>query len=388
MNTDASFHEQIADAYEHLYDIAALRSHPLVGLMPAKLESKARAWRLHGVLLKAIDDIAPGASAPPHSKEWRRHRLMTLRYVEGLAVQNTAAELSISRRQFYRVHEEAIAAIADVIALTSSGATEAVVPDRLDLLRSEAARVTSGSHVSPSDIVRKVAEVLRPVCEQRGVTLRIDDLASVQAFACDAALLRQLLLALLDYLIERSLRTEIGIARIAGAQAGLSLMVATSIVDAHPERLAALNDMAQICNIALSPVRDSAGLCGFELRALTAPMSRVVLVLDDNTDMLELYERYLSPHGFTVYLASTLDAALKHIAHAVPDAVFLDVMMPNLDGWDVLQLLSHQPDTQEIPIVICSVLQQQELALSLGAAAFVGKPFSPETLLAALRQLM
>jgi CheY-like chemotaxis protein len=70
-----------------------------------------------------------------------------------------------------------------------------------------------------------------------------------------------------------------------------------------------------------------------------------------------------------------------------PDIIVLDLMMPEQDGWDLLQLLSNQPDTAHIPIMICSVLKQKQLALSLGAAAFLEKPFTEQALLEMLEKL-
>jgi adenylate cyclase len=63
------------------------------------------------------------------------------------------------------------------------------------------------------------------------------------------------------------------------------------------------------------------------------------------------------------------------------------VMMPERDGWDLLQALRHNPATYDIPVIICSVLRQHELALALGAAAYLSKPISEHSLLQALAEL-
>jgi hypothetical protein len=80
-----TFVKHLADAYEHLYDIVSLRSHPLTNLLVLHTEArKEKAWQLHNLLLDVIQDLNPGAKAPVFSREWRRHRLMTLRYIDGL----------------------------------------------------------------------------------------------------------------------------------------------------------------------------------------------------------------------------------------------------------------------------------------------------------------
>ena len=76
------------------------------------------------------------------------------------------------------------------------------------------------------------------------------------------------------------------------------------------------------------------------------------------------------------------------LAHQLrPYAITLDLMMPDQDGWDVLQMLLNQPETQHIPVIVCSVLRQRDLALSLGASLFLEKPVSEQSLLSAMEAL-
>jgi CheY-like chemotaxis protein len=111
-----------------------------------------------------------------------------------------------------------------------------------------------------------------------------------------------------------------------------------------------------------------------------------VLLVDDNPDTLRLFRRYLSGSAFRPIDAAsgrqTLDLARK----LRPRIIVLDVMLPNQDGWEVLQALKHDWETETIPVVICSVLQQRELALSLGAADFLEKPVSRDALLQVLQR--
>ncbi len=126
-------------------------------------------------------------------------------------------------------------------------------------------------------------------------------------------------------------------------------------------------------------------MIGFDVQLPVA--ERTVLIVDDNRDVLELFSRYLSPHHYRVASAQTAAQALDLARRLQPHAITLDLMMPHQDGWDVLQMLLNQPDTCQIPILVCSVLQQKELALSLGATAFLEKPVTEPVLLATLRAL-
>jgi CheY-like chemotaxis protein len=67
-----------------------------------------------------------------------------------------------------------------------------------------------------------------------------------------------------------------------------------------------------------------------------------------------------------------------------PQAILLDVMMPQVDGWKVLARLRQHPATEQIPVIVCTIMAQEELALALGAGGFLRKPVSRQDFLDAL----
>jgi CheY-like chemotaxis protein len=67
-----------------------------------------------------------------------------------------------------------------------------------------------------------------------------------------------------------------------------------------------------------------------------------------------------------------------------PKVIVLDVMMPQIDGWELLASLRQHPNTSHIPVVVCTILPQEDMALSLGASGFVRKPVTRHIFLAAL----
>ena len=112
-----------------------------------------------------------------------------------------------------------------------------------------------------------------------------------------------------------------------------------------------------------------------------------VLVVDDNADTLQLFGRYAS--GTRYCLTGTRDPgqALRLVGELDPQVIVLDVMMPEVDGWELLARLRADPHTSEAAIVICTVLPQEALALALGADAFLQKPVGQEAFLAVLDRL-
>lgn len=115
--------------------------------------------------------------------------------------------------------------------------------------------------------------------------------------------------------------------------------------------------------------------------------ARTILCIDDDAQIISLYERYLTPQGFRVIGATNAVTAREIARRIKPYAITLDIMMPEMDGWSVLQELKADPETHNIPVIICSIVEEEEKGFSLGAADYLVKPISGEDLLGSLRLL-
>ncbi len=115
--------------------------------------------------------------------------------------------------------------------------------------------------------------------------------------------------------------------------------------------------------------------------------TRVVLAIDDERQLIQLYERYLAPHGYRVLALSDPTDAVLRAQEVEPYAILLDVMMPGRDGWQVLKDLQANPATASIPVIMCSILENQSQWQELGAKAYVTKPVLEEDLVQALEFL-
>jgi CheY-like chemotaxis protein len=108
--------------------------------------------------------------------------------------------------------------------------------------------------------------------------------------------------------------------------------------------------------------------------------SPLVLVTDDDRSIVDLLTRTLKQRGYAVMGAYNGKEAMAAVARRRPDAILLDLRMPVMDGYEVLQALKNDPDTAEIPVVIMSAFQpdqERENVLEL-ASELVGKPFDVE----------
>jgi PAS domain S-box-containing protein len=117
------------------------------------------------------------------------------------------------------------------------------------------------------------------------------------------------------------------------------------------------------------------------------PEGRLVLAIDDDPQVISLYERYLKSAGYEVIALSDPSQAVKRVAELKPFAVTLDIMMPGVDGWQVLTELKSNPETRDVPVMICSIIEEQERGFSLGAADYLVKPILEEDLVHALNRL-
>ena len=114
---------------------------------------------------------------------------------------------------------------------------------------------------------------------------------------------------------------------------------------------------------------------------------KIILAIDDDPQVIGLYERYLNPQGYHVVPLTDPSKAKERILEIKPFAVTLDIMMPGLDGWAVLNTLKSDPATREYPVVICSITEKADKGFSLGAADYLVKPILEEDLVHALDRL-
>jgi len=122
--TDAALATQVRDALANLYDPVALRAHPLARLLApvGGLDSGSQGGpALRQRLIAAIDDLKPGPRVDENARASRPYRILQLRYVEGLDATEVQHRLALSKSQYYREHE---AALASLVALISAGAAE------------------------------------------------------------------------------------------------------------------------------------------------------------------------------------------------------------------------------------------------------------------------
>ncbi len=113
----------------------------------------------------------------------------------------------------------------------------------------------------------------------------------------------------------------------------------------------------------------------------------VVLAIDDDPNVIELLGQHLTEAGYRVVGAGSGSTGIHLAKTLAPFAITLDIMMPQMDGWQVLHELKHDPATRAIPVILLTIVDKKPLGYQLGATDYLVKPFDRPTLLAALSTL-
>lgn len=412
------FRVHVREVLEHLHDCAFLETHALVLLGTEPRANEVRGRALQKALLDAIQALKPPPDVPYDSLAWRKYRYLYLRYVQDLPTPEIASDLGISLRQSRRYSLEGLSAVALILwdrqreALAKGGGpVPRSAPPASEMVRSavdqEMARMEQacrGMSTNTGELLASVAATIRPLAERRGIVLRSLVSGDSPVAAIERTVLRQALLSVLSLSIETgpeviSLSVESGPADAEAGDADTRVIVrfqprgspeetAEQLLGDERWHIARQLLEAQGAHVnAAPPQGDEHGSNGSDVTVVVRmlPVRELrALIVEDNSDVVQLYRRYLADTPYRVLVASSGKQAIEFAEAERPSVIVLDVMIPSQDGWEILQVLKGNPATQDVPVVICSVLRERDLALALGAADLLVKPVARADLLQAL----
>ena len=122
-----------------------------------------------------------------------------------------------------------------------------------------------------------------------------------------------------------------------------------------------------------------------------AKRMKKVLVVDDQPQIVRLIQLHLDREGFQVLTAADGEEALERVQVERPDLVILDVIMPKMDGFEVLRTIKATPDLQQTPVIMLTVKTQSAdivEGLREGAELYLPKPFHPRELVALVKRVL
>jgi len=399
--TDEQFAKWVRGALRQIYDSPSLTAHPLTQLL-IEPESAGldRAQSLRRVLLEAIGAMRPPASTPAHSPDWRGHRILEMRYIEGLGPDQVMEQLALRKSQFFRDQSRVLAHLTDYLweryrELDASRVTApGLIGSDNSLVAAETERVVARASRQEIDVdhtLRELCQTVEPLAALHGT--RINNIPARERAIVRArrVLFRQAALNVLTYAIDVGRGGVVRLETMSQADwVGVSIRATMGQGQGGAEQPGQPEARLDVCQRLMATMHgtyrawsdDPHTWCA-ELLWPVLPPPRL-LVIDDNQGFYHLFRRYLDGHEWQVIGAESGARAREIIAERPPTVITLDVLMPQEDGWELLMVLKGNAETRDIPVIVCSVLQEPQLALSLGADAYLVKPVTEQSLLQVL----
>ena len=392
-----TFEELIRYILANFYDYAALETnHQIYAIIKPPANVSNRAEYLRKEIIDVIEKLRPGRKEiNPHSPEWRPYLILQKRYVEGLSLNDLATFLSISSRQLRRDHHRALEALT-ILLWNRFFPDQQRNQDQPDAVGAE--QMSFEVHLEtldPQEVLVGVYDLLKKRFVDDHIPVEFFAHGEPLQVAADRVILRQILIGIFneishtDGLISVAVKTlvtakEVGIEFLAGVK-----NQDDAIFRDEENGLETLYSWCERINARLED-QDQPGIDSLSLYRtvwLQRIVQRVVLVVDDQEPTINLFRRYLSQTNWKLVGTNHADQVLALVRQVQPQVITLDGMMPQVDGWELLQTLKLDEDTRNIPVIICSAWADPDLAVSLGAAAYLKKPITQKLFLEALEKV-
>jgi CheY-like chemotaxis protein len=397
------FLKHLREDLVHLYEPRRLRQSPLAPLLGVA-DRFDTASALQRILIEAIQSLEPSADEPSRSRAWELYEPLFYRFVEQLGQAEVADQMRMSVRHLRRKERDAIEVLADLLwrkyDLDSATGLQAGAsgqePEDVPAMSEGLSWLRDGPDGAPTDLGQTLAallELAHRLADEHRVQLETAISEALPNVPADPVAIRQCLLSLLSVAIPRAAGGEVTLsARPLRWEVELRVRCPRYPSGPKPaldDEAASLNmagELARLCKGKLVLAADARAFDA--LLTLPAAEQLPVLVIDDNADTLQLLQRYTLGTRYRLIATQDPEQAFALAEEHSPQAIVLDVMMPRVDGWEMLGRLRQHPSTANIPIVVCTILAQREMARLLGASAFVKKPVTRQAFLAALDRQM
>lgn len=400
-----AFLHALQQALANLYDPLQLRKSPLIRVLGVEQQGDP-ATALRQLLIATIEALEPDARVPAHTSLYSYYHLLNQRYVEQFTQKEVADDFGLSVRQLRRREKKALELLANRLishyrldefnntvvgpAQRNKPGTGLSTPSRRDEMAWLQKTFPSDS-TDVATLISSVLQVTEPLLRSLRVQVDVQLADALPRLIVEPVMVRQALLGMLT-LVARFIPNRKLVLRTVATPGAVEIQIA---VDAEVTSLALYEaDVAEGIRVA----RELVALFGGQVEIGTGrdrrqPLVRMtlpseqqltVLAVDDNPDTLQLFSRYTANTRYTVIGVHQPEQVIAVAARVAPQIVVLDVMLPGIDGWQLLGQLRAHPALATTPILVCTILPQEQLARALGASGFLRKPVGRDEFLAAL----
>jgi CheY-like chemotaxis protein len=404
------FERELRRALHNLYDPSALRNSLLITLFNVN-QAENPSLALRNILTNAIDSLKPKTKIFSKTKVWRYYQILFYRFIEHTTQKEVATNLNLSLRHLRREETGAVQLLANNFwtiynleaklqnfnkaspdEITKKLSANGIIPTREEELNWLRESLPS-ELVNIREIIQTVLGVIEPLSRSLDVQIDFKISNNSPLLLVQLTSVRQALINIVTMAIHCVPSGQVYI-EVKANPWDINILVQAKANQFTPALKKDDNEVLKI-------TRQLIGLSGGSLEILTDEHEAhnlvfqlrlpgkeqiPVLIIDDNPDLLRLFERYLSNTHYRFIGTSDPEKATLLVEKMEIRIIVLDIMLPGIDGWEFLGRLRVHPSTHHVPIIVCTILPQEQLALALGAAGFIRKPLSRQSLLAALNQ--
>lgn len=308
----------------------------------------------------------------------------------------------------------------------------ALINDILDLSKIEAGKLDINLHnFSLKPIFENIRDSLLPIAKEKEIEVNLNIPENLPKIQSDSEKIHQILQNIIGNAVKFTEKGMVSINAVANESLVVIKIVDTGIgiskenlphifeefrqVDGSTSRrfegtglgLAIANKLAEKLGIEIStkselgkgsiftlylPIKWKGSADGGETAVLSESWKpdeekRTILVVDNELETVERISDYLKKVGYNTIGASNGKTALEMAQKYHPFAITLDIIMPEMDGWEVLQQLKENPETSGIPVIIVSISESKEIGFALGAIGYITKPLEKDFLLSEIRKI-
>lgn len=385
------FENLVKDALYNMFDYASLESHLLLdaGIKPPPDYKGSRGNFLKNILVDCIESLKPqDVDYDFTSNEWRSYIILSQRFIENVNSTELAKKLFLGERQIRRNQKKAIRAVALIL-------WNKIQSDNQDLPKEEINNgfVINRELINLNQVVQSVIDLLKNQFDQQSIDVRFMDPDNIVTIKSDRIILRQIFIRIFHLFLQNRDFKQI---KIYLDQKQDDIELVFQLPDSNIDLESILfylhtqeNMIQQWMNELNIQMDGCKALDCYEfIIRFVSQEKKLILVVDDQEPALKMYERYLSKTNYKIYGLSKATKVLNKAIDLKPSLILLDIMMPKLDGWEVLQSLRVNEKTKNIPIVVCSAWGEPDLAKSLGANHFLRKPIVQRELLTILESIL